>query len=122
MQDERPEMIYRIVVARPGVPGAGSVLGDLMRELGLEPPDLDAPKGPLAFGIRWYPFRYRKKGVTFWFTERGWREIGRHVVAEAQKQGVKVRVLKRKNPPRSEVVYKDEWQVALLPHRKGMYR
>lgn len=51
----------------------------------------------------------------FWFTEAGWQEYGRHVVASARESGRTYRLLRRKNPPRSAVVYRDKWQVALLP-------
>jgi hypothetical protein len=55
--------------------------------------------------------------VRFWFTERGWRECGLRVAAGARASGRTYRVLRRKNPSRSLVVYRDEWQVALLPER-----
>ena len=55
--------------------------------------------------------------VRFWFTERGWRAYGLRVAAEARASGRAFRVIRRKNPPRSMVVYRDDWQVALLPDR-----
>jgi hypothetical protein len=55
--------------------------------------------------------------VRFWFTERGWRVYGLRVAAEARASGRVFRVIRRKNPPRSMVVYRDDWQVALLPDR-----
>ena len=55
--------------------------------------------------------------VRFWFTERGWRAYGLQVAAEARASGRPFRVLRRKNPPKSMVVYRDDWQVALLPDR-----
>jgi hypothetical protein len=55
--------------------------------------------------------------VRFWFTERGWRVYGLRVTAEARASGRAFRVIRRKNPPRSAVVYRDDWQVALLPER-----
>ncbi len=55
--------------------------------------------------------------VRFWFTERGWRAYGRRVAAEARASGRTFRVLRRKNPSKSMVVYRDDWQVALLPER-----
>jgi hypothetical protein len=55
--------------------------------------------------------------LRFWFTERGWRAFGLRVAAGARASGRTYRVLRRKNPPRSAVVYRDEWQVALLPDR-----
>ena len=55
--------------------------------------------------------------VRFWFTERGWHAYGLRVAAEARASGRAYRVIRRKNPPRSIVVYRDDWQVALLPDR-----
>jgi hypothetical protein len=55
--------------------------------------------------------------VRFWFTERGWRAVGLRVAAAARASGRSYRVIRRKNPPRSQVLYRDEWQVALLPDR-----
>jgi hypothetical protein len=55
--------------------------------------------------------------VRFWFTERGWRAYGLRVAAEARASGRGYRVIRRKNPPRSTVLYRDDWQVALLPDR-----
>jgi hypothetical protein len=55
--------------------------------------------------------------VRFWFTERGWRAYGLRVAAGARASGRPYRVIRRKNPSRSAVVYRDDWQVALLPDR-----
>ena len=55
--------------------------------------------------------------VRFWFTERGWRAYGLRVSAEARASGRTFRVIRRKNPSKSLVVYRDDWQVALLPDR-----
>ena len=55
--------------------------------------------------------------VRFWFTERGWRAYGLRVAAEAQASGRAFRVIRRKNPSKSMVIYRDDWQVALLPDR-----
>ncbi len=51
----------------------------------------------------------------FWFTEAGWDRYGRATLAEAMRSGRMYRLLRKKNPPRSAVVYRDKWQVALLP-------
>jgi hypothetical protein len=53
----------------------------------------------------------------FWFTERGWRAYGVRAAAEARASSRAFRVIRRKNPPKSMVVYRDDWQVALLPDR-----
>ena len=55
--------------------------------------------------------------VRFWFTERGWRAYGLRVAAEARASGRAFRVIRRKNPSKSMLVYRDDWQVALLPDR-----
>jgi len=55
--------------------------------------------------------------VRFWFTERGWRAYGLRVAAGARASGRTFRVIRRKNPSESLVVYRDDWQVALLPDR-----
>jgi len=55
--------------------------------------------------------------LRFWFTERGWRAYGLRVAAGARASGRTFRVIRRKNPSKSIVVYRDDWQVALLPHR-----
>jgi hypothetical protein len=39
------------------------------------------------------------------------------VAAGARASGRAFRVIRRKNPPRSMVIYRDDWQVALLPDR-----
>ncbi|MEJ2375193.1 MAG: hypothetical protein P8Y71_07115 [Pseudolabrys sp.] len=53
----------------------------------------------------------------FYFTERGWAQVGRHVAAAARRDGYVVKVIRRKQPRRSQVVYRDDLQVALLPGR-----
>jgi hypothetical protein len=57
----------------------------------------------------------------FWFTEAGWKRFGIAVVKDHEAAGLKVRVLRQKNPPDSAIVYRDTWQVALLPptHRRS---
>jgi len=58
----------------------------------------------------------------FWFTEDGWRRYGRRVAAAAAASGRPYRVLRRKNPPVSSVVYRDRWQVAVLPVSRDLKR
>lgn len=53
----------------------------------------------------------------FYFTEAGWQQYGRHVYAAALRRGHAVRVIRRKNPARSQIAYQDEYQVAILPGR-----
>jgi hypothetical protein len=51
----------------------------------------------------------------FWFTEEGWRVAGKAVCAELRAAGHVVRVLRAKRPEPSRVVYRDRYQLALLP-------
>ena len=55
----------------------------------------------------------------FYFTERGWRAVGRHLAAGARRDGHVVKVIRRKNPDPSQIVYADELQVAILPRKEG---
>lgn len=108
-------MIYRILTGTPDgywnvatgeyvrepspLIGAGSTLGGMMWELHLPAPGFD------------------NRRARFWFTERGWDRFGRPLVAEGRRRGYVMKVIRRKNPRRSQIVYEDEWQVALLPMR-----
>jgi len=60
----------------------------------------------------------RKKNINqrarFYFTEKGWQEIGRYLFSDAKRRGLNPRIIRRKNPKRSAVVYADSYQVALL--------
>lgn len=80
------------------VSGAGyGRLADIMDEHGLHGPSLE------------------NRRARFYFTERGWEKVGRYVVAEAERLGHVVKVVRRKEPDTSRVIYEDELQVALLP-------
>jgi hypothetical protein len=59
------------------------------------------------------------KRARFYFTVRGWHEIGQHVYAAARQRGHVVSVLRRREPAASQVVYRDAWQVAILPRKQG---
>lgn len=61
-----------------------------------------------------YP-RITNPRARFYFTEAGWRKYGRNVYAAARQRGHAIRVVRRKNPPKSQVVYRDDYQVAILP-------
>ena len=62
--------------------------------------------------------RWKRQG-RFWFTEAGWSEYGREWTAITEKLGLCPIVKKRKEPKDSDVSYRDEWQVVLLPIEKG---
>jgi hypothetical protein len=51
----------------------------------------------------------------FFFTEAGWKRYGRHVYAAARRRGHRLRLIRRKNPAPSQVVYRNAFQVAILP-------
>lgn len=54
----------------------------------------------------------------FYFTELGWREIGKNVVAACQRGGQQYRVIAIKENA-IDVVYQDEYQIAGQPLRQG---
>ena len=58
----------------------------------------------------------------FYFTELGWNEVGRAMLREAGRRKMFVRVVRLKNPSASRIVYKDKWQIALLPAEKSYRR
>jgi hypothetical protein len=89
--------VHDFVLWQRPMAGAGATLGGVMWELHLPAPDFDNPR------------------ARFWFTERGWDRFGRAVVREGRRRGYVIKVIRRKNPRRSQIVYADEWQVALLP-------
>jgi hypothetical protein len=74
-------------------------LADVTHERGL--------RGPSITNLR----------ARFYFTESGWEQVGRHVAAEARRLGHVVKVIRRKEPNLSEVVYRDDLQVAVLPRQ-----
>lgn len=58
------------------------------------------------------------ENTRFYFTETGWDEIGREVIAACQRNGQEYRVIARKEND-LDVVYRDEYQVAGQPVRRG---
>jgi hypothetical protein len=87
-----------------GLGGPGPALAFTMNELGLPAPDFDNPR------------------ARFYFTEAGWQKFGRVLAAEAKSRGHVVQVIRRKNPRKSQIVYEDEHQVAILPPRRSRER
>jgi len=59
------------------------------------------------------------KRARFYFTELGWQKVGRFVAAEAKRAGRVVKVIRRKRPSRSQIVYQDELQLAILPRKSN---
>lgn len=72
------------------------------------------------YGIR--APRFENKKARFYFTEEGWRRAGRFIAAEAKRVGHVVRCTCRKEPAPSQVVFRDENQVAILPARRPKRR
>jgi len=87
-------MIYRILVDHP----AGI--------WGMLPSELRAPN-------------ISNRRTRFYFTELGWQKIGRFVANKAGRRGYVVKVIRRKQPSRSQIVYRDDLQVAILPRRSA---
>jgi len=85
-------MIYRILVDHPA------------NIWGMLPAELRAPN-------------ISNRRARFYFTERGWKKIGRFVATKAGRAGYVVKVIRRKQPGRSQIVYRDDLQVAILPRR-----
>ena len=63
------------------------------------------------------PSRPINKNVRFYFTEEGWRRYGRKTIEVCQQVGQRYRVLRIKENA-VDVVYRDEFQVAVRPRRK----
>lgn len=70
----------------------------------------------IACGLRTPPAVNTR--ARFWFTERGYDVVGRDIVRFLSSKGENVRVLQKKNPKRSDVVWGDCYQIALLPTGK----
>ena len=45
----------------------------------------------------------------------GWRQIGLKLVRMARERGHVVQVIRRKNPERSQIIFQDRLQMAILP-------
>lgn len=76
-------------------------LGTVMEEKGLAEPQVSNAR------------------ARFYYTELGWRRVGRFVDARARQMGHVVKIIRRRNPPTSDVVYRDGYQMAVLPSRGG---
>jgi hypothetical protein len=77
-------------------------------------------KGGFMAGLHGFALKaptIQNANARFYFAEKGWHEIGKPIVAQARHEGHTIRVCKRKNPTRSQIVYLDEFQVAILPRK-----
>ena len=105
-------MIYRIIVDEclEGLPNGHGRLGGLVNSHFLS--------GMMdRLGIH-SPARLDTHKARFYFTEAGWRQAGRLIAVEARQKGHVVRVIRRKEPDASQVVFSDDLQIALLPKRR----
>ena len=64
------------------------------------------------------PKKHIPERSRFYFTEAGYKRNVNLIVAEAKEHGQVLQVVRIKEPNRSRVVYRDHWQVALLPPNK----
>ena len=64
-------------------------------------------------GPKWVNPRAR-----FYFTEKGWREVGKALYLDAKRRGFNPRLEVRKNPKRSDVVHCTSYEVAVLPNKR----
>jgi len=94
-------MLYRIVIQNSTIPMRApprGLLGDILDKILLP-----------------YP---KKRNINsrarFYFTEQGWVLYGKAVQAQATRLGFKSQVIKIKNPKKSDIVYQDYYQVAIL--------
>jgi hypothetical protein len=98
VEDEFWDRERQIYVREPlPLLGAGATLGSMMWALHLPAPAI------------------ANERARFWFTERGWDRFGRALANEGRRRGYVIKVIRRKNPHPSQIVYADAWQMALLP-------
>ena len=118
-------MIYRIKVVREDhrnkiVKKPDGSLSWLRRNILVGPmaePALNYAMGSKVLGLK-APKKFGNFKARFWFTEAGWQKYGIPLCKIAAEEGLQVVVKKEKNPDKSRIVYRDRWQVALLPPRK----
>jgi len=81
----------------------------------------------LRFGGAWFYGCSNMNGLTapniknkkarFYFTEAGFHKFAKEIIADAKLFKVPLKVISRKNPKKSQIVYQDKWQVAILPKK-----
>ena len=64
------------------------------------------------------PRRPVNRNARFYFTEEGWRRYGRKTIEVCQQVGQRYRVLRVKENA-VDVIYRDEFQVAVRPKKKS---
>jgi len=76
--------------------------------------------GATRAAVDWQDLPYPRIGnpkARFYFTEAGWRRYGRRVYESGLQAGHQMKVIRLKEPDPSQVVYRDRWQVAILPRK-----
>jgi hypothetical protein len=110
-------MIYRILAR------STSPVWDEARKVWSEEPG--RLMGGFMAGLDGFDLKYptiTNRRARFYFTEAGWQKVGRLIVARARQRGVMLRVLQGKEPRKSQIVYADELQVAILPRKEHLSR
>jgi hypothetical protein len=74
--------------------------------------------GLLNMDLRW-PEGLKNERTRFYFTEAGWARVGKRMAAEAKRDGILIKVIRRKRPDTSQIVYEDEDQLAILPRKSS---
>lgn len=74
-----------------------------------------------AWGEMPSPKRSITRNCRFYFTEEGWRRYGRLTITACQQTNQEYRVLRIKEKS-VDIVYRDEYQVAVRPRRKDVSR
>jgi len=70
------------------------------------PPELRAPRKSFS------------KKAKFYFTEAGYKLAKEYIQKSAIKWNFELRVIKRKNPKKSQIVFQDKYQVAILEDKR----
>jgi hypothetical protein len=65
------------------------------------------------------PKRFDSRRARFCLTEAGWQQAGRMIAVEARQRGHVVRVIRRKEPEGSQVVFREELQPAMPNSRRA---
>jgi hypothetical protein len=65
------------------------------------------------------PTNIKNEKTRFYFTELGYKTFGPDIIKDAKENKVTLRVIRLKNPDKSQIVYEDEYQVAILPAKKN---
>ncbi|HEY0736282.1 MAG TPA: hypothetical protein VGD69_15310 [Herpetosiphonaceae bacterium] len=107
-------MIYRILVDQQECVPDLSTGADVWRPSGTNLRGVYT--AGMSVGLADIPFPLiTNRRARFYFTEVGWQKYGRNVARHAKQAGHVVKVIRRKNPHPSQIVYQDRYQVAILP-------